>query len=55
MKYIISENRVKSLIYKYLDNMDWNVEDVGDLVVYGDNKRIFDTLFRNKKSCHKQN
>ena len=24
--------------------MDWNVEDVGDLVVYGDNKRIFDTF-----------
>jgi len=44
MKYIISENSVKSLIYKYLDKIDWEVEDVGDLVVYGDTKRIFDTF-----------
>jgi hypothetical protein len=44
MKYIISENSVKSLIYKYLDKIDWEVEDVGDLVVYGDKKRIFDTF-----------
>jgi hypothetical protein len=44
MKYIISENRIKSLIYKYLDKMEWEAEDVGDLVVYGDKKRIFDTF-----------
>lgn len=44
MKYIISENRIKSLIYKYLDKINWSAEDFGDLVVYGDGLRVFDTF-----------
>jgi hypothetical protein len=44
MKYIISESRVKSLIYTYLNKMDWEAHGSEDLTVYGDNRRIFDTF-----------
>lgn len=44
MKYTIGENRLKSIMSTWLDEFEWDVEDVGDLVVYGNNERIFDTF-----------
>lgn len=44
MKYILPENRIKSVLEKYLNNIEWSVDDVGDLVVWGNNERVFDTF-----------
>jgi len=44
MKYIISENRFRSIIEKWLNNHDWEIIDQGDLTIYADTQRVLDTF-----------
>lgn len=40
MKYIITESKIKSIIFKYLNDIDWEVMDYTDWE-YGDMTRLF--------------
>jgi hypothetical protein len=40
MKYIITESRLNDLIFKYLNNIDWEIADYTDWE-YGDMTRLF--------------
>lgn len=41
---MITENRLKEIFEKYMSKFDWSVEDFGDIAVYADGKRVFDTF-----------
>lgn len=40
MKYIITENRLNNIIFKYLNDIDWEIADYTDWE-YGDMTRLF--------------
>lgn len=44
MKYIITENRLNNIIFKYLNDIDWEIADYNDWE-YGEMTRLF---FKNK-------
>lgn len=44
MKYIISENRLESIIRNWLSDFDWEIMDSGDLTVFGNGVGIFSTF-----------
>lgn len=43
MKYLISEDKLKKVFNKYLDEMEWEVESFHDIVVFGNGVRVFET------------
>jgi len=44
MNYLITEDRLQSVFNKYMDEFTWRVDDFGDIVVFGDGARYFDTF-----------
>lgn len=44
MNYLITEDKLQSVFNKYLNEFKWDVEDFGDLAVFGNGLRLFDTF-----------
>jgi len=44
MKYLITEDRLQAVFNKYMDVFTWEVEDFGDIAVFGNRMRYFDTF-----------
>lgn len=45
MKYVVKEEKLKSIFKKYMDDIDWEVDSNGDdITVWGDKNRVFDTF-----------
>jgi hypothetical protein len=44
MKYLITEDRLQAVFNKYMDEFTWEVEDFGDIAVFGNRMRYFDTF-----------
>lgn len=51
MKYLITEDRLQAVFNKYMDEFTWDVEDFGDIAVFGNGMRYFDT-FEDYLSIH---